>query len=109
MSTFLPTTDKDAGVEEVYARSLRFLRRQGMRVDFQLDKPGAKKAIEELWDGIGGISFKELLSGTTQTAMPKEYLHLLVYAVIKTQLEQYVTTLPVRAIPDISRNTEDKA
>ncbi|MHA2067027.1 MAG: hypothetical protein ACXABY_21885 [Candidatus Thorarchaeota archaeon] len=94
MATLLPITDRDEGVKAVYQSALRFLNKTNKKIDFAMTRPEAKTVIGELWDQLGDLDYKALISGNIQTAMPDEYVKLLVYATARAQFEQYVLTLP---------------
>lgn len=93
MATLLPIVDRDEGTKVVYESALRFLKKTNKKIDFAMTRVEAKTVIEELWDQLGDFDYTSLISGTIQTAMPDEYVKLLVYATARAQFEQYLLTL----------------
>lgn len=96
--------DRDEGVARVYSRSLRFVNRRKLRLNFQVDKAAGRAAVANIWDKIGDIDFRHMIEGGVQQTIPDDYLRLLVYAVVKTQAEMFLADLPRLPPPDISSN-----
>lgn len=94
MATLLTTTDRDAGIKAVKDASLEFLKKTGKRIDFPLTKGEMSIAIGDVWDHLGDFDYRSVITGNPQTALPEEYIALLVYATARFQFLQYKTTLP---------------
>ena len=109
MATLLPTLpeDRDKGVNDVYKKSFRFINKRKMRLDFSISKVEARAAIENIWDKVGDLNYKELIEGQIQQAIPDDYLRMLVYAVIKVQAEQYLASLPLMTVPHIGPSSNE--
>ena len=106
MPTLLPVLaeNKDAGIEAIRKSSLQFLKRNCMQIDFPLTKDSARRAIGEVWDGVGSFDFRSLVTGDLHDDLSDDFLALIVTAVVRAQYAQYVAALPTIPPPHIGKS-----
>ena len=107
MATLLPIpiADRAIGIEEVRQHALHFLNIRKMNLSgLPITKDSSRQAIGEIWDGLGSLDFRGLVTGPLNTALTDEFLALIVTAVLKVQLSQYTATLPAIKPPNIGKD-----